>query len=185
MDLPSLGFDPSLSVLSTAGKECQVGATNLVVRFGSNVAGAWPADGRAIYVPVLVKQACQVVKMGILNGVQDTGFVVDIGIYDYWKGKMTSSGRTAQGAAGPQIFDVTDAILMPGVYYWTLFGDTDASSTETIFRATTTTVLAQACGMQQQAVGSGNSLPATATFAGGVVSNSYVPYIAAAVKTVF
>jgi hypothetical protein len=127
-----------------------------------------------------------VVKMAINNVVQDTGpFVVDVGLLNALRVKLTSSGRTNQGGVGPQIFDVTDVLLTPGTYFYAMYGDTDATPTENVSRMALTVQTCQACGVQQEAVGSGSSLPAIATFAGGVVGNSYVPYIAIAGKTTF
>ena len=100
----------------------------------------------------------------------------DIGIYNERADRLVSTGSTAVGAAGIQIFNITDTELTPGVYYAALCVD---NATASITRASTTALNLQVLGVQQQAVGA-VTLPNPATFANP--ASAYAPTIGVALN---
>jgi hypothetical protein len=107
----------------TSSPEC-LGDSHLVAAIGAISAGnTWPTANRAIFLPFEIYQPYTVVKMSITNGATASGNF-DIGIYDYKGNRRVSSGSTAQtGTATPQTVDITDTLLLPGLYYMALVFD--------------------------------------------------------------
>lgn len=157
-DWPSY-FPPEASgILSTAGPESVV--AQYTASIGTDFATA-RAHGANIahYVPVIVELQITIYQMSIIIGAQAGN--VDVGIYNEGGTRLVSAGSTAAGAAGIQVFDVTDTILSPGCYYLTLVAST--ATTLTILAANPTATIIRGCGQRQQA--SALPLPSTATFA--------------------
>lgn len=95
---------------------------------------------------------------------------LDVGIYDANANRLVSAGSTAVGAAGMQIVDITDTLLVPGTYFAAMCVD---NTTASFTRSTNPDVQTmRVCGLQQQAVGA-VTLPSTATFA--TMGNAYYP----------
>jgi hypothetical protein len=87
----------------------------MVISFGLN--NAWPSANLAIYLPVEIYRPVTIVKMGVNNGTTVNGNF-DLGLYDANGVRLVSSGSTAQsGASALQTVDITDTLLMPGLYY--------------------------------------------------------------------
>lgn len=142
---------------------------------GAPASTAWPAANRAIFVPFLVYQPLVVVKMMISNGSTAAGNV-DVGVYDDQGNLLVSSGSTAQSGTGAlQTFDITDTLLLPGLYYMAQA----ASTTSHTNVAWAPLALPGCMGIAQMA--SALPLPATATFA--TATSSYVPGIAVTTRT--
>jgi hypothetical protein len=87
---------------------------------------------------------------------------IDVGIYDAAGTRLVSAGSTAQaGTSDLQLFDVTDTLLGPGLFYFAVSFD---GTTGTVFRHVVSQNFGQALGVCQQTA-SAHPLPATATFA--------------------
>ena len=106
-DWPSY-FPPEASgVLSTAGPESLVAQYMDAATLNFATARALGAN-IAHYMPVLVESQITVFKMSIIIGAQAGN--VDVGIYNEAGTRLVSAGSTVAGAAGIQIFDVTDTV---------------------------------------------------------------------------
>lgn len=148
---------------------------------GLPAVAAWPSANRAMYVPFVVETPFLAQMMFVLNGTVAGN--VDVGIYNDEGKRIVSKGTTAQaGATLLQSFDITDTVLLPGVYYMAMASD---SASGQYMRwsinasATTGAQMAASMGVLQQA--SAFVLPATATFA--VAQDSYVPDIGLLART--
>jgi hypothetical protein len=86
---------------------------------------------------------------------------------------LSSAGSTAVAVAGFQLVDITDVALKVGVYFLAMCVD---NVTASFLRSSLTAVVAQVCGVQQQAVGA-VTLPNPATFANP--ASNYVPVLTA------
>ena len=142
-----------------------------------NAGGVWPAANRAIFLPFMVESAVTAYMMAIEVTVQSGN--CDIGIYDVLGAtRLVSTGSTAVGAVGIQTFDITDTLLLPGVYYAALNVD---NITAAVARSTSVSALwLQSVGVQQQAVGA-VTLPNPATLANP--ASAYLPNIAVGLKS--
>lgn len=169
-DFPS-GFTlGSKTVIHTFGPESLIG--QYIVAGGVQTAGGGtnPASNRAWYVPVIVEAGAYAQKMGIQITAQAGN--VDVGIYNEGRQRLVSAGTTAAGAAGLQVFDITDTWLDPGLYY--LAYSCSTGTTLAIQRLAVVTAITRVCGVAQQ--DTAFPLPATATFA--AASSSFTPWIA-------
>jgi len=130
---------------------------------------AWPANNRALYVPVRLPMAALVARMLLANAGNITGNV-DLGVYDEAGTRLTSAGSTARsGVNTVQYLDVTHVQIGPGVYYLGIV----ASSTVGTFNAIVTTVAINRIeGVLAEDLGA-TTLPATMT--GVTVTQAYVP----------
>lgn len=132
---------------------------------------AWPAANRAIYVPFVVPAPFVAVKMFVSNGATASGNL-DAGIYDDQGNRLVSIGSTAQaGTTANQSLDITDTLLLPGVYYMALAMN---GTTGTARRTNIALPLVKACGVLSQSTAF--ALPATATFA--AAQDAYIPLFA-------
>jgi hypothetical protein len=83
---------------------------------------AWPANNRALYVPVYLQNRFTVARFVVLNGSNATGSV-DVGLYGSSGTKLISTGTTARAVTNvAQYIDVTDQSFPPGAYYLALVG---------------------------------------------------------------
>lgn len=122
--------------------------------------GAWGAANTAYLVPVVVTRHFLVKNMAILNGTVAGN--VDVGIYDRWFNRLVSAGSTLQaGASAPQVFNVTDTWLTPGLYF--LAGAGSTVTTQQIFRITPSAAfLGRPCGVLSFTIpGATHVLPST------------------------
>lgn len=170
-DFPSVGTDFHDGVLSTAGLESPIAQHQLLLGAGLATAASWPSNNLAIYVPVMVPKQIAVVKMSIIVGAQNGNF--DVGIYDEIGNRLTSSGSTAVGAAGIQVFDVADVTFGPGIFY--LAGVCSTTVTATFVSGAPDLKFCRTHGVRQQATAL--PLPNPATFAN--MASSYIPVICA------
>ena len=141
------------------------------------VSAVWPAANRALFFPFVLPSAITATLMFVYNGATASGNI-DVGIYDANQVLRVSSGSTAQaGTTALQTFNITDTVLVPGLYYLAIAKD---DITGTTFRV--------APGARSQALSGGNqqasafALPSTATMVQS--ATSYVPLFGLSVKTV-
>lgn len=134
--IPSFGVD-SCGVFGSLGS---VGFT-----FQS---AAFPAANAAIYVPFRINKPIVVASIEVLNGATVSGNV-DVGIYNESGTRLVSSGSTAQsGTSVIQVFNITDTLLGPGLFYMAL---ACSNTTSTFMRNAAPVYVSRPIGMAQQA----------------------------------
>jgi len=145
---PGGQFTPEKAILATMGLSSAIGRTAIVV--GSTPsAGAWPAANRALFIPVELEFPATAYQMSFVVGTQSGNY--DIGIYDELFNALYRKGSTAVPAAGLGLVDITDTVLVPGVYFIAMNVDNvTATFNRNNFGAD---VMYRAAGMNQQAVG--------------------------------
>jgi hypothetical protein len=158
-------------VLSTVGPECSIAQYQSAVGAGYANVSAWPSANLALYVPVRVGRRVTVYQMSWEVGAQNGN--CDVGIYTEDGTRLVSAGSTAVGAAGLQVFNITDTVLGPGMYY--LASVLSTVTTATILSGAPPIPHCRLSGCRQQATAL--PLPATATFANYGVA--YVPRLSA------
>lgn len=131
----------------------------------------WPnVANLAILVPLRLRQTVLVTALWAANGGSAAGNL-DVGIYSDDFTRLVSAGGAAQsGTTTIQVFDITDILLGPGLFYMAISKDTGA--TGTFLRGNiSSAVYAPATGLLQAT--SAYVLPATIT--PGAFAQSYVP----------
>lgn len=119
----------------------------------------FPSANLCIYTPVFIGKAGVIKKLWYSNNNTATGNY-DIGLYDVNGVAIIRRGSTAKTTTTLQIiWDCTDTVIAPGLYYFALASD---SSSDTFFGISVTAPLASALGVWTEAA---FPLPATATFA--------------------
>lgn len=158
-------------VISTISPESLGSAGRTNVASNSNSV-TWPVANLAIFVPVIIYQPLTILKMSVINGATASGFI-DVGIYDVNGARLISSGSTAQvGTVALQIFDITDTLLLPGLYYIAAAMDNTTGTLSGVFGAPSVTM--ELLGCLQKA--SGFPLPSSTGF--GVYAQTFVPHVA-------
>lgn len=143
----------------------------------TTASGTWPVANKAIFVPFEVFEPITIVKLFVENGTAVSGNI-DVGIYDFKGTRLVSSGSTAQsGTSAIQEFDITDTLLLPGLYYLACVLD---NTTGTLFRWSPSSSLCKALGVCEQT--SAFPLPSTATFA--MPTSALVPPLFATQRSV-
>lgn len=150
---PPAGFISTIGPASGYWPLLLLGTTN-------PVGSAWPAANKAIYVSFIIQRPRTITKIAIHVTTQSGN--VDVGIYDENRVRLVSVGSTAVGAAGLQVFDITDTALSPGCYYAAMCASSGTAAFRRIALGDIQTT--RVCGVQEQAVGA-VTLPDTATFA--------------------
>lgn len=151
---------------------------------GTAAAAAVTTNNRIWYIPFLVHRIVTITRIGLLNGGTVAGNV-EVGIYNEAGVQLVTSGAVAQsGTNAAQIYDITDTVLTPGLYYVAIV---TSNATATLFRwnaamlATNSTAVftslaagsaSASLGILVQATG---TLPATATFAAPSVAQDDSP----------
>lgn len=116
-------------------------------------------DGLAIYVPIRVPTVCLVRQLWV-GAATGTGNI-DMGLYDATGVALVSATAAAKaGTSTEQVFDTTDAVIGPGLYYIALASQ---SAYESVTCYDLSAPMAAAFGVYTQT--SAYPLPATATFA--------------------
>lgn len=119
----------------------------------------WPSANLAIYVPLRVPACVVVVKLWYASSSTGTGNV-DMGVYDAGGTAVVSATNAAKVASTTEaVFDVTDTVIGPGLYYIALSSD---SGTDTFVRWAPAAPIALANGVLTES--SAYPLPATATW---------------------
>lgn len=138
----------------------------------------WPSANLAIFIPVEIFNPITIAKMAVNNGSTVNGSL-EVGIYTPNGNKVVSSGSAAQtGVSSIQIFDITDTLLNPGLYYMAMVSDS-ATATFAGWTVGSTTIVWRALGVYQQAAGF--VLPTTAVFA--AMAQTVIPIIGMTPKT--
>ncbi len=167
-DYPSTLVAPQPTTLSTVGATTYLGEYCVMTNTGQANA-IWPVANKALFVPVWVEQPCTAYQMGCVVAVQSGN--MDVGIYSVGGARLVSIGTTAVGAVGFQAFNITDTVLMPGIYFLAMAVNNITASFRRI--ATTHLMISQALGVQEMTTAF--VLPATATFANPAAN--YVPLL--------
>lgn len=148
---------------------------DLAIGGGSTTANiAFPTVNLGVFTPVWVEQPVTAYKMGIIVGTQSGN--VDVGIYNEFGTAVVRAGTTAVAAAGAQLFDITDTLLQPGVYFLAIACD----NTTATFRATATSGgLTRTVGQATVASAFSSGLITPVTYAAPTVN--YLPLVMASV----
>lgn len=167
---------PPRVVITSWGFNSMVGDTMAPFRLPPTLAGAWPANNRALYIPFTVESPITAYQLAMYNGAVAGN--VDAGLYSYSTGttatRLVSVGSTGMAGANVlQVFDITDTALLPGMYFMAFVAST--ITTATFFRSQHAALILTASGMQQEALGA-TTLPATAALAN--LGTSFAPAMA-------
>ncbi len=160
---------PGMSVGTGSVIHAQEAMSSVIIGGRLSTSAVWPVANTAIYVPVSIPSIVTAYQISIQVATQSGN--CDVGIYDEIGNRLVSSGSTLVGAAGIQLFNITDTVLVPGVYYLAMNCDNTTASFFRNGRAPQQTV---PYGLKQQAVGA-VTLPNPATFA--VTAQSYLPVL--------
>ena len=130
---------------------------------------AWPLANLAIFIPFRLEKTVLCEQLFLYNGATASGNV-DVGVYDHTGRLIASSGSTAQsGTNVPQLFNVTDFLLGPGLFYIAVAFN---GTTGTCFRwAPASQHIGKALGLAE--LTSAFALPATVTLA--TYTRTFVP----------
>jgi len=138
-----------------------LGANGFVALQITPASAAYPAANRAYYVPFTIQRQATALQMWTYNGATASG-KVDVGIYDSAGNRLVDIGIATNqaGTTTLQFYNLTDTVLVPGVYYMAVQKD---DAVGTFFRyATSVKTVYGAMGLLAQDVGS-FGLPSTAT----------------------
>jgi hypothetical protein len=97
----------------------------IMVNAGEGLLGdrTWGTANTGFFIPFNVGSMITVKQLAIYNGATVAGNL-DVGIYDAEGHRLVSSGSVAQAGVGAiQLFDITDTVLPPGLYYAALACD--------------------------------------------------------------
>lgn len=120
-------FDINGAVISSATSD-SIGVQLANVGLVSSV-GVWPAANLALFVPFRIASTLTVAKMFWNNNTAGTTSY-DVGIYSASGSLLVSIGSTlSAGTTNPQVVDITDTTLTPGLYYMAMAANnvTDSS----------------------------------------------------------
>lgn len=178
-----MGDWPALPLLADLGNGC-ISTWSQCSLFGlatiAPAGAAWPAANDAIFVPFRLPAPRLVYKMACGTGTLTTGNF-DLGIYDEFGNRLVSTGSTAKTTASSErVIDVTDTLLLPGLYYMAMAANGTDAYVATVPTSAAAVPVTQLMGVRKMATAF--ALPATATLA--TVTAAYVPLIAAYVVSV-
>lgn len=127
---------------------------------GTGYGGAnWPANNRAIYVPIALTQDCTLQRFYMVQDGNGTG-TNDIGLYSSAGTKLISTGAQTRTANICQYYSVTATPLTAGDYYLAALG-TSTTGVYTSHQFSNVGILA-VIGILQEAVGAA-TLPSSMT----------------------
>lgn len=131
----------------------------------------WPASNLALFMPILISYLFTAKLIFWTNGATVGTNSVDAGIYTSEGNLLVSSGSTlTSGVSVLQSADITDTVLIPGLYYLAMAMN---GTTDTVAESNLPTPIPRAVGSYEQTTAF--TLPSTATFA--VSSRSFMPFI--------
>ena len=79
---------------------------------------AWPAEKVAFYIPLKIESTITVKTLSVAVSDNGANATLDMGLYNDVGTRLVSKGATAvTGSGGWMAFDVTDTVLLPGLYY--------------------------------------------------------------------
>lgn len=114
MDWPQVQDFNRVAITTTSLESIAIDMKAQAAGLGSQVFAA----NRAYYVPFLVLGQPFLAQMIAMRNLATVNGNLDVGIYDDQQHRLVSKGSTAQaGANALQTFDITDTLLLPGVYY--------------------------------------------------------------------
>lgn len=166
-------------VITPYSLEC-LGDEIIGAGLSTSSSAAWPTANAAAYVPFLIYYPYVAKLMFWINTATVGTNNVDVGIYNSAGVKLVSSGSVlTAGATTVQNTDITDTLLLPGLYYMAMAVD---GTTDTFFylQSGTTAPVPRALGVYQEAAAF--NLPATATFAGS--TGAFIPLVGITGKTI-
>lgn len=132
-------------------------AGNAIAGIDTATSGTWPVANKAVFYPFVLAEPGIVTGFFLLNGATVSGNV-DMGLYLPNGTRLVSAGSTAQsGTSVIQIFNTTDMLLGPGLYYWALALDNTTGTTVRVAAG------GRGNGIYQQTTAF--PLPSSATFA--------------------
>lgn len=138
----------------------------------------WPTANMALLVPVHLDYPAWVYQLSVTNGAAVSGNI-DVGIYDEEGVLLVSAGSTAQtGVSVAQFFNVTDTLLMPGVYFLAVA----LNNTTGALNAVGSSVITQVCTFVCEAT-SAFALPNPITI-GTRSTRTFIPIITAHLHSV-
>lgn len=139
---------------------------------------AWPVANTAFFVPVMLNHLL-ITQFFVQNGSAVSGNI-DVGLYTMDGTRIVSSGSTAHaGGSTNQLFNITDTLVGPGMFYLALALD---NITGAINRGPMpTSVPPGVLGICEMA--SAFPLPAVATLA--TTANNYIPGFGLTARAVF
>lgn len=120
---------------------------------------AWPLANLAIYVPVRIPSPCVVKSLWFGSGGTSTGSV-DMALYTSSGAAMIEATAGAKASSMEHVFDTTDTLVGPGLYY---IGLSSNSNSDSFVGLTIAAPLALAFGILSQT--SAYPLPSSATWA--------------------
>lgn len=134
---------------------------------------AWPANQEAFYIPLKIEATVTVKTIGVAISADGTAATLDVGIYNSAGTRLVSKGNTAVAATSTwQSFDITDTVLIPGLYYIGILGAW-ATTAPSVYRHSLASSVMSRC-YYYQAVGAAD-LPASAIFANS--ARDYLPHV--------
>lgn len=156
---PPVGLFPAFPLFTSAHPlSCGLAAR---LNAAAAVSVAWATANQARYVPFTITTPFLAAKLLAFNGAT-AGGNTDMGIYTAAGTEVVGIAAAAQSGLNTwQSFDITDTMLMPGLYYLGLLNTT---TTGTYF-SWGNLQGARAAGMFSQAVGAATLPTPTATFA--------------------
>lgn len=169
MHLPEVRWPP-LNVISSFSNDSLGPSLPMTNGANSAASGVFSAN-RIHYYPFVLAEVAQAVKMSYIVGAVANG-TADLGIYDWQKNKLVSTGPTAQGTINAlQELDITDTVLLPGQYWMAIVG---SSATGTTFNSAAVDELAYPAFLGYAEAGGSATLPANAAFSTSVSSSPTV-----------
>lgn len=159
----------NLVMISTLGGN--LGAGTMASRLGTSTAASQSytsmgfAANTAVFLPIKIPVAGTILKLWVTNGATATGNI-DVGLYDSALGRavnrLLSAGSTAQaGTNAKQSFDVTDTLVMPGLYFMAVAADSTSATFATVSMQSNAQARLHGASQQTSAL----PLPSTHTFA--------------------
>lgn len=158
-----------MSILSTSVRY-GVGGGGLGVVALSGALGpvSWPANNRAIYVPITLPFDYQVARVVWANGGTPTGNA-DLGIYNRTTlAKIFSTGSVARSGATVNQYTAATWYIPAGEYYMALANSTTGSFQASAFLNLT---ICRLCGMLQEAA----TVPLPGTATPVAITSAYLP----------
>lgn len=176
MRIVPTAFMPNRISITTISPEC-LGVTSRMGLATGMASATWPTSNLMIAVPMTIRQVIPVAKLWVVNGTAVSGNI-DVAILDSAGARLVSSGSTAQaGTSAVQVFDTTDIVLTPGLYYLALAMD---NTTGTVF-SKTPAAAGQNAAMGMAQVASDFPIGATNTLA--LDATAFLPYFGLAQRS--
>lgn len=171
MDFPTLLGSPGM--IHSKDTLCGDTLNALTLAFAAGTVN----QNTAYYIPFVVETPLVAQQMAWENGATLNG-TVDVGLYDA-EGKrlVVSAANTQTGASVLQVANITDTVLLPGLFYMAL---ASSSATATFMRSSTVASVLRAAGQRTQSSLTAGALTDPAVFA---AANTILPALAVTVES--